>query len=96
MSVTLEEIDNAEDFVEKLERIEPPGQMISFLIDPLLQKYVELNPSDIVQKRIELWLSTYLEEEYTAASSGLATSEYFVELLDGLFKHTQYTKVKCY
>jgi centromere protein I len=92
-SVTLEEIDNVEDFVGKLERIEPPGQMVSFLTDPLLQKFVDLNPSPIIVRRIDLWLSTCLEEEYEAISSGAETSAYLEELLDGLYRHTQYTNV---
>jgi hypothetical protein len=92
-SVTLEEIDSVEDFVGKLERIEPPGQMISFLTDPLLQKYLALKPSSITSRRIELWLSASLEEEYNAARSGLEDSSYLFEIADGLGKQSQYHKV---
>ncbi|KAF2182814.1 Mis6-domain-containing protein [Zopfia rhizophila CBS 207.26] len=91
-SVTLEEIDNVEDFVEKLDRIELPGQLISFLIDPLLQKYLTLKPSVIASRRIDLWLSMYLEEEYQAAKCDLETSTHLSEILGGLLKQTQYTK----
>lgn len=93
-SVTLEEIDNADDFVGKLEKIEPPGQMVSFLIDPLLQKYVALNPSPLIAKRIELWLATCLEEEYNAVKSGQDASASLAELLEGLYQHVQYSKVR--
>jgi centromere protein I len=92
-SITLEGIDNVDDFVNKLDRIEPPGQLISFLTDPLLQKYVELKPSPITERRIELWLSTCLEEQYNAVKEGNADLHYLSELLDGLLKHVQYTKV---
>ncbi|KAF2652433.1 Mis6-domain-containing protein [Lophiostoma macrostomum CBS 122681] len=91
-SVTLEEIDSVEDFVGKLERIEPPGQMISFLTDPLLQKYVALKPSPITSRRIELWLSASLEEECNAARAGSEDSSYLFELAGGLGNHSQYDK----
>ncbi|KAF2463628.1 Mis6-domain-containing protein [Lindgomyces ingoldianus] len=91
-SVTLEEIDTVTDFVEKLDRIELPGQLISFLTDPLLQKYLMLKQSERASRRINLWLSIYLEEEYEAVRRGTGTSEYLGELLAGLHKQTQYTK----
>jgi centromere protein I len=92
--VTLEEIDNVDDFVAKLEKIEPPAQMVSFLADPLLQKLVDLKPSPITDSRIELWLATYLEEEYNAARSGLEASPDLTDFLDSLYKHTHFTKVR--
>ncbi|KAF2129000.1 Mis6-domain-containing protein [Dothidotthia symphoricarpi CBS 119687] len=91
-SVTLEGIDSVEDFVEKLDRIEPPGQLISFLTDPLLQKYVDLRPSPIISSRIDLWLATCLEDQYEIARQGTGDSRYLSEVLDGLLKHAQYTK----
>jgi centromere protein I len=92
-SVTLEEIDNADDFVAKLEKIEPPGQMVSFLTEPLLQKFVHLKPSPVTDSRIDLWLATYLEEEYNAARSGLEASSDLTSFLQSLYEHTQFTKV---
>jgi centromere protein I len=91
--VTLEGIDSVEDFVEKLERIEAPGQMVSFLTDPLLQKYVELSDLPIIAQRIHLWLSMCLEDQYIAIKEGIVDSRYFSDVLDGLLKHAQYTKV---
>ena len=91
--MTLEGIDNVQDFVEKLDRIEPPGQLISFLTDPLLQKYVALKPSPITLRRIDLWLATCLEEQYNAVKTGTADSSYLSEILEGLLKHAHYTKV---
>ena len=91
--MTLEGIDNVDDFVDQLERIEPPGQLISYLTDPLLQKFVELKPSPIMLRRIELWLSTCLEEQYNALKEGSIDHQYLSEILDGLVKHAQYTKV---
>jgi centromere protein I len=92
-SVTLEGIDNVEDFVEKLDRIEPPGQMISFLTDPLLQKFCELRPSPITSTRIDLWLATCLEGLYEAERSGTGDLLYLSEILEDLFQHAQSAKV---
>ncbi|KAJ4369805.1 Phosphate metabolism transcription protein [Neocucurbitaria cava] len=91
-SVTLEGIDNVEDFVEKLDRIEPPGQLISLLTDPLLQKYVDLKPSPIISTRLDLWLASCLEEQYEAERLNAGDAQYLTEVLDGLFKYAQYTK----
>ena len=72
----------------KLESIEPPGQMVSFLTDPLLQRYVALRPSRMTDQRIELWVSATLEEQYDAAQRSLVDSSYLTEFLDGLAKHS--------
>ncbi|KAJ8115692.1 hypothetical protein OPT61_g2723 [Boeremia exigua] len=91
-SVTLEGIDGVEAFVEKLDRIELPGQLISFLTDPLLQKYVDLKPTPIVSARTALWLATCLEEQAIAASSGAEDPAVLAELFAGLLQHARYTK----
>jgi centromere protein I len=91
--VTLEGIDNVEAFVEKLDKIEPPGQLISFLTDPLLQKYVELRPSPVISARISLWLATCLEEQVSATELSTEDPTFLAELFDGLLRHAQYTKV---
>ncbi|KAI1517351.1 mis6 domain-containing protein [Pyrenophora tritici-repentis] len=91
-SITLEGIDNVDDFVEKLDRIEPPGQLVSLLADPLLQKYVDLKPSPIAIARIGIWLSTCLEEQYDLYRQGDRDDRYLSEVLDGLLTWAQYTK----
>jgi centromere protein I len=92
--VTLEGIDTVEAFVERLDRIEPPGQLISFLTDPLLQKFVDLNPSPVTSARISLWLATCLEDQITSAAHNVEASAFLSELLDGLLQHARYTKVR--
>lgn len=91
--MTLEGIDNVEAFVERLDQIEPPGQLISFLTDPLLQKFVDLNPSPVASARIGLWLATCLEDQTTSAVQTADDSPFLAELLDGLLQHARYTKV---
>ncbi|KAF1967378.1 Mis6-domain-containing protein [Bimuria novae-zelandiae CBS 107.79] len=90
-SVTLEGIDNVEDFVEKLDLIDPPGQMVSFLTDPLLQKYVELRDTPIISRRIQLWLESCLEDQYNASREGVVDVRYLSQILEGLLRHVQYT-----
>lgn len=92
-SVTLEGIDTVVGLVEKLDLIEPPGQMVAILKDPLLQKYADLKPSPITSTRIDLWLSTCLEELYEAERAGTGDRQYLTELLDGLLSHARYAKV---
>lgn len=79
--------------MERLDRIEPPGQLISFLTDPLLQKYVELKPSPVASARVGLWLATCLEEQVSTTALNVEDSTMLAELLDGLLQHTRYTKV---
>lgn len=93
-SITLEGIDNVDDFVEKLDRIDPPGQLISFLTDPLLQKYVDLRPSPNITSRIDLWLATCLEEVYESEKLGTWDHCYSSEILEGLLNHAQCAKVR--
>ncbi|USP80768.1 uncharacterized protein yc1106_08042 [Curvularia clavata] len=91
-SVTLEGIDSVEDFVEKLDRIEPPGQLVSLLADPLLQKYVDLKPSQINTSRIGIWLASCLEEQLEAYRQGAGDDQYLDEILSGLLRYAHYTK----
>ncbi|KAI0012779.1 Mis6-domain-containing protein [Xylariaceae sp. FL0662B] len=58
-SVTLEEIENVEGFVKKLEIIEMPNQLIAVLGDPLLQKLLLLRPQPEAHRRASNWLISY-------------------------------------
>ncbi|RAR04214.1 SPX-domain-containing protein [Stemphylium lycopersici] len=91
-SVTLEGIDSVDDFVEKLDRIEPPGQLVSLLADPLLQKYVHLKPTPMTNARIGAWLAACLEEQFEAYRQGVGDDQYLNEILDGFLRYAQYTK----
>lgn len=92
--MTLEGIDTVEAFIERLDRIEPPGQLISFLTDPLLQKFVDLSPSPAASARIGLWLATCLEDQITSAAQNVEDSALLAEILDGILQHARYTKVR--
>ncbi|KAK1250726.1 hypothetical protein MKX07_005281 [Trichoderma sp. CBMAI-0711] len=60
-AVTLEEIDNVTSFVQKMDRIELPNQLVAVLADPLLQKLLLLRPSAGAYQRIANWLSSVLQ-----------------------------------
>lgn len=91
-SVTLEGIDNVDEFVEKLERIEPPGQLVSLLTDPLLQKYLDLKPSPVTTIRLHTWLAACLEDLFESERQGNGDARILSEMLKGVLKHAQYTK----
>ncbi|KAK4204274.1 Mis6-domain-containing protein [Triangularia verruculosa] len=61
-SVTLEEFDSAERFVNNLEKIEMPSQLVAVLADPLLQKFLLLRPSEEATQRISNWLMACVGE----------------------------------
>ncbi|KAI9802840.1 MAG: hypothetical protein M1833_001439 [Piccolia ochrophora] len=91
-SVTLEEVDSVEDFVQKLDRLELPNQAISVLEDPLMQKYVTLKPSDVASKRVDNWLSLFFQEELESITAGESPRNRLFEVLRGVHKYARYTK----
>jgi len=89
----LEEIENVDDFVGRLERIELPNQVISALSDSLFQKYLFLKPSETASKRLNQWLSTFFDEELHLLSHGQYPNKRLSEMLEKLLNYTRYTKV---
>ena len=92
-SVTLEEIDNVDSFVQRLERIQLPNQVIAVLSDPLLQKYLSLKPSAAATRRMEHWLSASLEEELQCLDDRQQEPGRLSGLLDSILIYARYTKV---
>ena len=60
--VTLEEIDNVDAFVARMEHVELPSQLVAILADPLLQKLLLLRPDAEAAARIGNWLSAMLND----------------------------------
>ncbi|KAF1810987.1 Mis6-domain-containing protein [Eremomyces bilateralis CBS 781.70] len=83
-SVTLEEIDSVERFVEVYEKVEPPSQMASALRDPLLQHYLTLHPSDDLRKRLQFWLAQVFDDELRNLREGGEDDGHLREVLAGL------------
>jgi centromere protein I len=61
-SITLEEVDSADQLAEKLEQFELPSQMAAVLADPLLQKLMLLRPEPQAKERLEAWLDGCLQD----------------------------------
>ncbi|KAI0023509.1 Mis6-domain-containing protein [Xylariomycetidae sp. FL0641] len=61
-SITLEEIENVDSFVRRLEKIELPNQLIAVLSDPLFQKLLLLRPQGEAHQRASNWLSSYAQD----------------------------------
>ncbi|KYK58654.1 hypothetical protein DCS_05671 [Drechmeria coniospora] len=61
-SVTLEEIENVRSFVQKLEKLELPNQLVAVLADPLLQKLLLLRPDATSHRRVSNWLGSVLQD----------------------------------
>ena len=93
-SIILEDIDSVESFVNNLERIEPPSQLIAGLGDPLVQRYLLLNKSAESVRRLEFWLETSLEMEIEIIQEGFGLSPTLTEIISTLLSYTEFTKVK--
>jgi len=91
-TTTLEEIQNVDDFVNNLERIEPPSQIVAGLRDPLLQKYLLLSDSRDISLRLDFWLTRYFEEELEAMKQGFGLSTTLPDMLSALASHTEASK----
>ncbi|EHK50640.1 hypothetical protein TRIATDRAFT_288882 [Trichoderma atroviride IMI 206040] len=60
-SVTLEEVENITGFVQNIDRIELPNQLVAVLADPLLQKLLLLRPNAEAYQRAANWLNSVLQ-----------------------------------
>lgn len=88
-SVTLEEIENVNEFVNKLEKIELPNQLVAAIGDPLLQKFLQLKPTVSNLQRIDQWLSAFFEDQLENPGFEKA----ILEMLEAVSDYTNHTKV---
>ncbi|KAL2067965.1 hypothetical protein VTL71DRAFT_16063 [Oculimacula yallundae] len=89
-SVTLEEIEDVHDFIQKLEKIQPPNQLVAVIDDPLLQKFLQLRSSENYSKRIDNWLMAFFEDQLQSSNAG---DRPVLEMLQSVLGYTRYTKV---
>jgi len=89
-STTLEEIEDINDFVQKLEKIEPPNQLVAVIGDPLFQKFLQLRSSEVYSKRVNSWLIAFFEDQLQ--NSDRAENK-VLEMLEATRAYTHYTKV---
>ena len=77
------------DFVDKLEKIELPNQLVAAIGDPLLQKFLQIKPSVTTSQRIDQWLLAFFEDQLETAGSERA----ILEMLEAIRNYTKHTKV---
>ncbi|KAG0648352.1 Sim4 complex subunit mis6 [Hyphodiscus hymeniophilus] len=87
-SVTLEEVENVTNFVNMLERIELPNQLVAAIGDPLLQKLLQLKPSTPNIHRMDQWLLAFFEDQLETLGSERA----ILEMLEAIQIYTHHTK----
>ncbi|KAF2146035.1 uncharacterized protein K452DRAFT_315297 [Aplosporella prunicola CBS 121167] len=92
-SVTLDELDTADDLIKSLDKVELPNQILASLKDPLLQKYLILKSSDVAARRLEFWLECFLRDALDATADGSGAPSDLNELLEGLLSYTKATKI---
>ena len=73
--ITLEEIDTADAFVGRMEKIELPSQMAAILADPLLQKLLLLRPDSDAAQRLDNWLAAVFDDVRRGHVTGAALEE---------------------
>lgn len=78
------------DFIQRLEKIEPPNQLVAVIQDPLLQKFLQLKASEVYAKRVDSWLMAFFEDQLEAGSSFVE----IIEMLKSIQGYTHYTKVR--
>ena len=60
--MTLEEIESVQSFVQNMDKLELPNQLVAVLADPLLQKLLVLRPSTESYQRVANWLNSVLQD----------------------------------
>lgn len=88
-AITLEEIENVDGLVKKLEKIELPNQLVAVLGDPLLQKFLLLKPDADANQRVNNWLSSYAYEMMSGDSDANT-----MHILSTLRDYASATKVR--
>ncbi|KAJ5622937.1 Centromere protein Cenp-I [Penicillium lividum] len=60
---SLEELRGIDHFVDKIDMIELPNQIISTLGDGMAQKYLHLVQSEVADHRLDEWLKNFLQDK---------------------------------
>jgi centromere protein I len=79
-----------DDFVQNLEKIELPNQLVAAIGDPLLQKFLQLKNSEATTQRIDNWLLAFFEDQLESPNSAEGT---ILDMLQAIREYTRYTKV---
>jgi centromere protein I len=91
---SLEELRDISHFVDKLDKIELPNQIISTLGDAMAQKYLHLVQSELAHHRLNEWLRSFLEDKLeTLREDEDDEPETLSYVLDFVVGYASYTKV---
>lgn len=88
-SVTLDEIEDVHEFIQKLEKIQPPNQLVAVINDPLLQKFLQLRSSESNTRRVDSWLMAFFEDHL---QSSHADERQILDILESMLAYTRHTK----
>ncbi|KAH8821570.1 Mis6-domain-containing protein [Xylogone sp. PMI_703] len=88
-SITLEEIENVSEFVEKLEKIDLPNQIVAVIGDRLMQKFIQLKPAPSTSRRIDNWLMSFFEDQLGDPDG---SEPRILAMLAAILDYTRYTK----
>ncbi|CAI7573931.1 unnamed protein product [Penicillium palitans] len=90
---SLEELRDVGHFVDKLDKIELPNQIISTLGDAMAQKYLHLVQSELAHHRLNEWLRSFLEDKLeTLREDEDDEPETLSYVLDFVVGYASYTK----
>ena len=78
------------EFIQKLEKIDLPNQLVAVMGDRLLQKLLQLKSSDTVLRRVDNWLLAFFEDQLEESGS---SESRILEMLAAVRDYTNYTKV---
>lgn len=86
----MDEIEGVSDFIENLEKIEPPNQIVAVIADPLLQKFLQLRQIDTNAKRVDSWLFAFFEDQLQNPDKGDVR---VLEMLQAILDYAKSTRV---
>ncbi|KAH8431343.1 Mis6 domain protein [Aspergillus melleus] len=90
---SLEELRDVGHFVEKLDKIELPNQIISTLGDNMAQKYLHLAQPEAAGRRLDDWLKAFLVDKIESTQDGEDDeNESLGYVLSLLVEYVRYTK----
>lgn len=79
-----------DEFVQKLEKIELPNQIVAGIHDPLLQKLLHLRSSEATLQRVDYWLCSFFEDQL---EDGRSSGTQIPDMLEAILQYTRFTKV---
>jgi centromere protein I len=78
------------DFIQNLEKIELPNQLVAVIGDPLLQNLLQLKSNNTIKRRIDNWLTAFFEDQL---ESGDLTGNALLDMLAAIKEYASFTKV---